>query len=139
MNNLMEKRGYTILILILVLMAISLSIIISTSFLGIDEAKLSPDRFNSDLGLYLSTSCAEEALEIIRSNNKPDNYQQLNETRLAINFPGNVSQYCWYLVTGTGTQPKYIRARSEVNGFPRRIEIKLIKNKPITFGYWREQ
>lgn len=139
MNNLMEKRGYTILILILVLMAISLSIIISTSFLGIDEAKLSPGRFNSDLGLYLSTSCAEEALELIRSSNKPDNYQQLTEKRLSITFPGSVVQYCWYLVKGKGTVPKYIYARSEINGFPRKIEIKLINNRPITFGYWQEK
>lgn len=139
MNKLIKKRGYTILILILVLMAISLSIIISTTFLGVDEAKLSPSRYNSDLGFYLATSCAEEALELILSNSKPDNYQQLAEKRLSITFPGNVVQYCWYSVKGRGAVPKYIYARSEINGFPRRIEIKLVKNKPITFGYWREQ
>lgn len=135
----MQKNGYTILILILVLMAISLSIVTTVNFLGVDEAKLSVSRRDSGLGLYLATSCAEEALELIILSSKPDDYQQIKEKRLTITFPGNIRQYCWYSIRGKGKNPKYIYTRSEVPNFPRKLELKLIKNRPITFGYWQEK
>lgn len=138
----MGKRGYTILIIVLVLMAVGLSIIMTVNFLGIDEAKLSIIRRDSDLGLYLSTSCAEEALELIRLNG--DTYI-MPETRIPINFPGNVTYYCWYSIQGR-IPNKYIRSRSDISNFPRPLEIKITNINPknpskgkITIGYWQEK
>lgn len=142
MNKLIKKRGYTILILILVLMAISLSIIISTTFLGVDESKLSRDRFNSDLGLYLSTSCVEEALRQIKA--KP-NYAPVTSGKKPQPKWTTVNVYtttnrCSYQVINKNP-PKYIKARSGVGSAlsPHNLEIEITGVNPITFGYWREQ
>ena len=138
----MEKRSYTILILILVLMAISLSIITTVNFLGVDQAKLSVARGGSDFGLYLSTSCAEEALELIRLNG--DTFI-MPETKIPINFSGNVTYYCWYSIQGR-IPNKYVRSHSDLSDFSRPLEIKItdIKLKTpskgkITIGYWQEK
>lgn len=140
----MKKDSYTVLILILVLMAISLPIITAINLLAVDEAKLATVRYNSDLGLYLSTSCAEHALGLIRASNNPDNFTT-PETRISITFPGNIIYYCWYSVEGR-TPNKIVRSRSDLVNFPRRIEIKIIKIDPnsrpknkITIGYWLEK
>lgn len=139
-----KKNGYTLLILILILMALSLLIITTTNFLGIDKAKQSVSRYQSSLGFYLSTSCAEHALDKIINSKSPVEFQE-KETLVFINPPSDpTSSYsCWYSVEGE--LPKYIRTRSGLLDFPRSLEIKIseIKRRPpsfeIIFDYWLEK
>lgn len=143
----MNKNGYTLLVLILVLMAIGLLIITTTNFLGIDKAKESVNRYQSILGFYLSTSCAEHALEIIRGSGQPTRVDQA-ESRVSIALPGDLaspgitSYDCWYSIQGE--MPKYIRTRSGILDFPRPLEIKIINierppSRRIIIEYWLEK
>jgi hypothetical protein len=129
------KNGYTILIIILVLTAVGILITTTLNFLGIDQAKISFFQKNSALALYLSTACAEEALERIRSNPS----YTTRETTITIDSSFN---YQCSLRVDNINPPKYIYTKSSIKDFPRLIEIRIDRierDGKIVIGYWQEK
>ena len=132
------KNGYTILIVILVLTAVGVLIITTLSFLGIDQTRISLSQKNSSLNLYLSTACAEEALERIKNN--PTYVTNLQR----ITIDSTRRYYCWFMVNNPNP-PKFISAwagnyKGRDPNFPRYLEIKVSQVKPnIIIDYWLER
>lgn len=116
-------RGYTILIIVLVLASITILLTVSVNFLGVDQIKNSSTYRESAIGFYLSTACAEYALEKIKD--KPDFTTSINQgvpTWVSVRIDRIKNYYCSYQVLNKET-PKIINSRSEIENFPRYLEI----------------
>lgn len=72
--NLQLNKGFIALISVLIILAVALIVGLSASFLAINEAQMSLEKYNSSQSYFLANLCAEEALMKLKENeNYPGN------------------------------------------------------------------
>lgn len=122
------KKGFSTLFIVIILGITTLSLVLSLSISSFWSMRGSLDSKDSNQSKALANTCAELALEAIRSNNA---YVGSNTSTLN----GGV---CGYTVTNTGGTTRSIVASSTVGLFIRKINITTSTFNPIAISSWLE-
>lgn len=123
------NRGYITLISVLIALALGSAIAMSVVLLGLGSARDSLALDQSYKAKALADTCAEEALQQIRS-------------ATSFSGTGNLTLgqgTCTYTVTNTGSENRSITASGTIGTIVRKIQIGVTKITPkIIISSWQE-
>lgn len=122
-------RGYIALISILIISAIVILIAASANLISISESKMGLKESESWQAFYLTTACAEEALQQIKDSTPYEG---------SGNIPIGQGS-CAYTVTKLIGENRIITATGTVRDINRRVKITIDKVNPtINIVSWQE-
>ena len=129
MMNKQNKNGYIALLSVVVVGAISVTVAATLLLVGLSWSQSSFDLERSNLAKALANTCAEEALQQIRSST-------------AFTGSGNLALgqgTCSYTVTSGGAQNRTIDASGVVGVMTRKVQISITAITPkIIISSWQE-
>ncbi len=124
-----RKQGYIMLLSILIIGAVGVSITVSLLLLGLDSSRSSFTLQQSLQAKSLSNTCAEQALEQVRTNT-------------SFSGSGNVTLptgTCTYTVTNTGGETRSVTATGTAGSIIRKTQVTISSITPqIVLHSWTE-